>query len=161
MKRSCRPMARRHKTGSRRRDLPHAARRRHAGALMDPDARRRITASSSPTTKRSRSPTISPLRDGRKAIYRPTCHYAYHPSQRRGAVAARDVRQRRQEAVARRTFSMRTRSSTASTNWACCSTAQEERLLVWLAAVDRGGPRARALSERHRPAGDERRCLPG
>ena len=35
---------------------------------------------------------------------------------------------------------------------------QEERLLVRLAALDRGGAQARALSERDRPAGDLRRA---
>ena len=30
------------------------------------------------------------------AVYRPTCHYAYHPCGRRGALAARDVRDCRQ-----------------------------------------------------------------
>ena len=37
---------------------------------------------------------------------------------------------------------------------------QEERLLVRLAAVDRGGAQARALQQRHQPAGDARRCWP-
>ena len=47
-----------------------------------PGARRRgrNTASSSPTTSRSRSPTTSRVRDGGKVVYRPTCHYAYHPA---------------------------------------------------------------------------------
>ena len=42
---------------------------------------------------------------------------------RRRAVAARNVRPRRQDAVELDEFWTRTRSSTASTNWACCSTA--------------------------------------
>ena len=47
---------------------------------MVPDAGRRNTASSSPTTRRSRSPISSPSRDKKgKVSYRPTCHYAYHP----------------------------------------------------------------------------------
>ena len=42
--------------------------------------RARNTASSSPTTSRSRSPTISRCATASKVIYRPTCHYAYHPA---------------------------------------------------------------------------------
>ena len=41
--------------------------------------RRRSTASSSPTTSRSRSPIISRCASGGEVVYRPTCHYAYHP----------------------------------------------------------------------------------
>ena len=42
--------------------------------------RARNTASSSPTTSRSRSPIISRCATAGKVIYRPTCHYAYHPA---------------------------------------------------------------------------------
>ena len=61
-------------------DLPEPARRQHARALLVPDARRRNTASWSPTTSRSRSPTISRSAKADTAVYRPTCHYAYHPA---------------------------------------------------------------------------------
>ena len=46
-----------------------------------PGARRRDrnTASSSRTTSRSRSPISSRVRENGRAVYRPTCHYAYHP----------------------------------------------------------------------------------
>ena len=65
----------------RRRDLSDAARRQHARALLVPDAAARSTASSSPTTSRSRSPTTSRCATARAtAVYRPTCHYAYHPA---------------------------------------------------------------------------------
>ena len=38
------------------------------------------SAFSSPTTSRSRSPTITPCATTKgAAVYRPTCHYAYHP----------------------------------------------------------------------------------
>ena len=38
------------------------------------------SASSSPTTSRSRSPTITRCATSKgEAVYRPTCHYAYHP----------------------------------------------------------------------------------
>ena len=42
--------------------------------------RGRNTASSSPTTSRSRSPTISRCARAATVVYRPTCHYAYHPA---------------------------------------------------------------------------------
>jgi homospermidine synthase len=58
------------------------------------------------------------VRDGQKVIYRPTCHYAYHPAMTRccrctkcSAPPARCSRNG--------TSWMRTRSRTASTNSAC------------------------------------------
>ena len=72
--------ARKHKQGSQGGDLSRTARRQHARAHLVPDARRRNTASWSPTTRRSRSPTSSPCATRRaRSTYRPTCHYAYHP----------------------------------------------------------------------------------
>ena len=115
---------------------------------------RRNTASWSPTTSRSRSPTISRCARAARSIYRPTCHYAYHPCN--DAVLSlhemfgqagetqdehphpRRERDRRRHRRARRA-ALRPR---------------EERLLVRLAALDRGDARARALPERDRPAGD-------
>ena len=47
-----------------------------------PGRRRRAASSafSSPTTSRSRSPTITRCATSKgEAVYRPTCHYAYHP----------------------------------------------------------------------------------
>jgi homospermidine synthase len=55
------------------------------------------------------------LRNGRKVVYRPTCHYAYHPCN--DAVLS-PVCGRKNTS-----FSTSMKSSTASTNWACCSTA--------------------------------------
>ncbi len=121
-----------------------------------PTAQSASTASWSPTTSRSRSPTTSRLREGGKAVYRPTCHYAYHPCD--DAVLSlhemfgqagkrqptypnpRRARDRRRHRRARRA-ALRPR---------------QERLLVRLPALDRGDARARALPERHRPAGDLR-----
>ena len=93
------------------------------------------------------------LRENGKVVYRPTCHYAYHPAM---TPCCRCTRWRARSGSRRRpgTSSPRTTSSTASTNSACCSTASQERLLVRLAALDRGDPQARALSERNRAAGD-------
>ncbi len=94
------------------------------------------------------------VREGGKAVYRPTCHYAYHPANdavlslhemvgRAGRAAEsmahpRRGRDRRRHRRARRA-ALRPR---------------EERLLVRLAALHRGDAQARALPERHRPAGD-------
>ena len=57
----------------RRGDLSAAARRQHPRALVDADARRRNSASSSPTTSRSRSPIISRCATtrARRSIARP------------------------------------------------------------------------------------------
>ena len=62
------------------RRLPAAARRQHARALVVPDARARNSAFLSRTTSRSRSRTISRCGRATSVVYRPTCHYAYHPS---------------------------------------------------------------------------------
>ena len=91
---------------------------------------------------------------GRRCVYRPTCHYAYHPCNdavlslhemfgRAGGDAgraphSRRARDRRRHRRARRP-ALRPR---------------QERLLVRLAALGRGDAPARALPERHRPAGD-------
>ena len=81
------------------------------------------------------------------------------PRQRRGAVAARDVRRHRQDAAEAGTSSTRTRSRTASTSSACCSTATA-RTPIGTARSSRsrrpGG--SRALPERHRHAGVLRRA---
>ena len=95
-----------------------------------------------------------------RCVYRPTCHYAYHPCDDavlslhemagQGVGAAADVahpdrgRHRRRRRRARRA-ALRPR---------------QERLLVRLLALDRGDAPARALPERHRPAGDLARCSP-
>ena len=57
-------------------------------------SRGRSTASSSRTTSRSRWPTTSRVRDGKKVVYRPTVHYAYHPVRPGDHVDARDRRER-------------------------------------------------------------------
>ncbi len=105
-----------------------------------PGARRpgRNTASSSPTTSRSRSPTTSRCARAARSVYRPTCHYAYHPCNdavlslhemfgQAGRVPGaaphpRRGRDRRRHRRARRA-ALRPR---------------QERLLVRLAALDRG-----------------------
>ena len=58
-----------------------------------------------------------------KAVYRPTCHYAYHPCDD-AVLSLHEMFGAGRRAPARAgTSSTRTRSSTASTNSACCSTA--------------------------------------
>ena len=63
------------------------------------------------------------LREGRQGDLPADLPLRLSPVQRRGAVAARDVRPGRQASRTTSTSSTRTRSSTASTNSACCSTA--------------------------------------
>ncbi len=111
-----------HKLGAAGRRLPAAARRQYPRADLVPDARRRNTASSSPTTSRFRSRTISPCREGDKVTYRPTCHYAYHPAN--DAVLSLHEMFGSGELHEKGIISStRTRSSTASTNSASSSTA--------------------------------------
>ena len=57
-----------HNDGCQRRDLPAAAGRQYARALMDADRARPNTASWSPTTSRSRSPTTSRCATARASI---------------------------------------------------------------------------------------------
>ena len=141
-------------TGSQGRDLPAPARRQHPRPLVVPDAGRRNTASSSPTTSRSRSPTTSrSARATRWSTGRPATTPITRPNDavlslhelfgRAGsrpgrAPHPRRARDRRRHRRARRP-PLRPR---------------QERLLVRLAALDRRDPRPRPLPERHRPAGD-------
>ena len=75
------------------------------------------------------------------------------PRQRRGAVAARDVRRHRQDAAEMaHPGRERDRGRHRRTRRAALRPRQE-RLLVRLAALDRGNPADRALPERHRHAG--------
>ena len=75
------------------------------------------------------------------------------PGQRRGAVAARDVRRDRQDAAeVAHPGRERDRGRHRRTRRAALRPRQE-RLLVRLAALDRGNPAHRALPERHRHAG--------
>ncbi len=116
-----------------------------------PDRARPNTASWSRTTSRSRSPTTSPCASGAQG--RSTGRPATTPitRQRRGAVAARDVRRGRQAAGRDRTSSTRTRSSTASTSSACCSTATR-RTPTGTARSSRSTRRASSRPIRTRPA---------
>ena len=93
------------------------------------------------------------LRDGRKVVYRPTCHYAYHPcndavlslhelfgqagKRQPGHPHPGRARDRRRHRRARR----------------AALRPQEERLLVRLAAFDRRDAQDRAVPERDWPAG--------
>ena len=90
---------------------------------------------------------------GGEAVYRPTCHYAYHPVRRRGAVAARAVRPRRRDPE-RASHLERSRNSRRDRRTRRAPLRpRPQRLLVWLAALGRGDARARAAAERDRPAG--------
>ena len=116
------PNGHRHDFGCRRRDLPGAARRRHARALLDADGAGPARLPRHPQRvdldrrlfhgarrRQGRLPADLPLR--------------LSSVRRRGAVAARDGRRRLAAAAEAGTSSTRTRSSTASTSSACCSTA--------------------------------------
>ena len=97
------------------------------------------------------------VREGRKAVYRPTCHYAYHPSNDavlswHELLGAGGKRQSRNHILEEHEIVGRHgRTGCAALR------PQEECLLVWLAADYPGSPQAGALPERHRPAGHIRR----
>ena len=62
------------------------------------------------------------VRDGQRVVYRPTCHYAYHPAND-AVLSLHEMFGAAGKMQPSGTFSTRTRSRTASTNSACCSTA--------------------------------------
>ena len=113
-----------HEERLRRGDLHQPARRQHPRALLDADGARRSSASSSPTTSRSRSPTITPCATtrARRSTGRPAttpitpattrCCRCTSCSASAGKMQTRAAHSR-----------ARPRSSTGSTNSACCSTA--------------------------------------
>ena len=98
------------------------------------------------------------VRDGDKVIYRPTCHYAYHPAN--DAVLS--------------LHEMFGATGKMQPSWHILDENEiedgidelgvllyghaQKRLLVWLAALDRGDAADRALPERHRHAGVVRRA---
>lgn len=93
-----------------------------------------------------------------KAIYRPTCHYAYHPADDAVLSLHEMFRPRREDAgEAPHPRRERDRRRHRRARRAAVRPRQQ-CLLVRLAALDRRDPRARALSERDRPAGDLRRA---
>jgi len=59
-------------------NLPAAARRQYAGALVDADRQGQYGFLVTHNESISIADYFT-LRQGRKVIYRPTCHYAYHP----------------------------------------------------------------------------------
>ena len=104
------------------RDLPAAAGRQHARALMVPDAGRAIRLPRHPQRVRSRSPTISRcVTDSASSIGRPVTTPIIRPTTR----CCRCTRCSAPPARCSRpgTSWTRTRSRTASTSSACCSTA--------------------------------------
>ncbi len=89
---------------------------------------------------------------GKKAAYRPTCHYAYHPAND-AVLSLHEMFGAAARCRRRTTSSTRTRSSTASTNSACCSTATR-RTPTGMARSSRWrDPPHLPVSERHRHAG--------
>jgi homospermidine synthase len=98
-------------------DLDRAARRHHPRPHLVPDAGAAIRLSSSPTTRRSRSPTTTPWA---KATRRNTGRPATTPTTPATTPCCRCTRRSaRGRSRKRTTSSTRTRSSKARTNWAC------------------------------------------
>ena len=100
------------------------------------------------------------VREGSQVVYRPTVHYAYHPCDSAvlsvHELAGRNyVQQERQRILMDDIIERHRRARRAARR------PQEERLLVRLAAVDRGGAQARAVQQRHQPAGDASAVLSG
>jgi homospermidine synthase len=69
---------RKHKTGCQAAIYLTAARRQHARALMDADGQGAIRLPGHPQ-RVDLDRRLLHVRDGGRVVYRPTCHYAYHP----------------------------------------------------------------------------------
>ena len=135
------------------RRLPAPARRQHPRPLVVPDAGAAIRLPRHPQRVDLDRRLLHRPR-GRQVVYRPTCHYAYHPANDAVLSLRRAVRPRRQDA-GRAPHPRRERDRRRHRRARRAPLRpREERLLVRLAALDRGDARPRALPERHRPAGD-------
>ena len=121
-----------------------------------PGARRpvRNTASSSPTTSRSRSPTTSPCARAGEAVYRPTCHYAYHPCND-AVLSLHEMFGRAGERQDEHHI-LDENEIVDGIDELGVLLYGHDRNAYWYGSQlsDRGDARARALPERHRPAGD-------
>ena len=138
------------RAGLQARDLPDAARRQHARAHLVPDARAAIRLPGHPQRVDLDRRLLHGAR-GRQGGLPADLPLRLSPLQRRGAVAARDVRRGRQGAGRATTSSTRTRSSTASTSSACCSTATT-RTPIGTARSSRSRRRASSRPTRTPPA---------
>ena len=137
----------------RRRDLPDAAGRRHPRALLDADAQARTRLPGDP----QRVDLDRRLLHGaRERQGRSTGRPATTPTTRATTRCCRCTRWPAPPGSGSRSGRSwtSTRSSTASTSSASCSTATRKNA-YWYGspALDRGDAQARALPERHRPAG--------
>ena len=148
-----------HKAGCGAAIYLEPARRQHPRALVDADGARRSSASSSPTTSRSRSPTISRCATIKgAAIYRPTCHYAYHPCDD-AVLSLHELFGRAGEVQKEHHILGEAEILDGIDELGVLALRpQAQRLLVRLAAFGRGDARPRALPERHRHAGHFRRA---
>ena len=137
----------------RRRDLSDAARAPAPACAPGRRPRRRSTASWSPTTSRSRSPTTSPLREGGKVVYRPTCHYAYHPCD--DAVLSLHEMAGAPGSRSRTWHILDENDIVDGVDELGVLLYGHAKNAYWYgsSALDRGDAQARALSERDRPAG--------
>ncbi len=96
------------------------------------------------------------VRAGKKVVYRPTCHYAYHPCDSTilslARVRGQELGAAREQAHIDGRDIRRHRRTGRAAHGAC-----QGRILVRLAAVDTRSAQARALQQRHQPAGGRRR----
>ena len=148
----------RHDFGCLARHLPDAAGRGHARAHLDA-ARRTL-----PRLLITHGESISiadyfTVREGAQVAYRPTVHYAYHPCDA-AVLSVHEFAGRNYGMQERKRIMMDDISERHRRARRAARRAQEERLLVRLAAVDRRGAQARAVQQRHQPAGDAWRCWP-
>ena len=131
------------------RDLSQPARRRHAGADLD--------AARGALPRLLHHPQRGDLDRrlflGAARSYRPTVHYAYHPCDAAvlslHELAGRNYVQQERQRLLMDGIIVRHRRARRAARW-----AQEERLLVRLAALDRRGAQARSPQQRDEPASD-------
>ena len=90
------------------------------------------------------------VRDGQKVVYRPTCHYAYHPAND-AVLSLHEMFGATGGCSRNGTFSTRTRSRTASTSSACWSMAMP-RTPIGTARSSRSKRRGGSRPTRTRPA---------
>ena len=99
------------------------------------------------------------VRDGEGSRYRPTCHYAYHPCDD-AVLSLHELAGKNWRLQSRKRLMMDEITRGIDELGVLLMGPQEGRLLVRLAAVDRGGAPARAAQQRDLAAGHRRRCSP-
>ena len=100
------------------------------------------------------------VKEGEQVVYRPTVHYAYHPCDD-AVLSVHEFAGRNWRLQDRKRIMMDEITAGHRRARRAARRPQEERLLVRLAAVHRGGAEARAVQQRHQSAGHGRPCLSG